>query len=110
MNQVPEKSLEFNRVAECLYRNGNRLHCALVEVNRKQIGRSLKATDLTIAELRLVEFRANANRLEGEELEGHLQTRVRNPRRRTRRPRHPLPGHSRLFRLRRSLLQPRVGC
>ena len=95
MNQVPEQSLEFNNVAECLYRNGNRLHYALVKVNRRQIGCSLKTTDLTIAKLRLVEFRANAGRLENEELDGHLQTRVRNPRRRTRRPRHPLPGHSR---------------
>ena len=49
MNQVPEQSLEFNNVAECLYRNGNRLHYALVKVNRRQIGCSLKTTDLTIA-------------------------------------------------------------
>jgi integrase len=67
MNQMPQKSQEFNKVAECLYRNGNRLYYALVKVNGKQIRRSLKTTDLAIAKRRLVEFRAKAERLEGEE-------------------------------------------
>jgi len=64
---MPKKSQEFNKVAECLYRNGNRLYYALVKVNGKQIRRSLKTTDLAIAKRRLVEFRAKAERLEGEE-------------------------------------------
>ena len=67
MNQMPKKSQEFNKVAECLYRNGNRLYYALVKVNGKQIRRSLKTTDLAIAKRRLVEFRAKAERLDGEE-------------------------------------------
>ena len=67
MNQMPKKSQEFNKVAECLYRNGNRLYYALVKVNGKQIRRSLKTTDLAIAKRRLGEFRAKAERLEGEE-------------------------------------------
>ena len=49
MNQMPKKSQEFNKVAECLYRNGNRLYYGLVKVNGKQIRRSLKTNDLAIA-------------------------------------------------------------
>ncbi len=49
----------LNKVAECLYRNGNRLYDALVKVNGKQIKRSLKSTDLAIAKHRLVEFRGS---------------------------------------------------
>ena len=64
---MPKKSQEFNKVAECLYRNGNRLYHALVKVNGKQTRRSLKTTDLAIAKRRLVEFRAKAERLKGEE-------------------------------------------
>ena len=58
MNQMPKKSQEFNKVAECLYRNGNRLYHALVKVNGKQIRRSLKTNDLAIAKRRLVELLA----------------------------------------------------
>ena len=54
MNQMPKKSQEFNKVAECLYRNGNRLYYALVKVNGKQIRRSLKTNDLAIAKRRLM--------------------------------------------------------
>ena len=67
MSQMPKKSQEFNQVAECLYRNGNRLYYAVVKVNGKQIRRSLKTNDLAIARRRLVEFRAKADRLEGGE-------------------------------------------
>ena len=55
---MPKKSQEFNKVAECLCRNGKRLHYAPVKVNGKQIRRSLKTNDLAIAKRRLVEFRA----------------------------------------------------
>ena len=64
---MPKESQEFNKVAECLYRNGNRLYYAIVKVNGKQIGRSLKTNDLAIAKRRLVEFSAKAERLEGGE-------------------------------------------
>ena len=45
MSLMPKKSQEFNKVAECLYRNGNRLYYALVKVSGKQIRRrSRRAT------------------------------------------------------------------
>ncbi len=67
MDQTPKKSRVFNKVAEYLYRNGNKLYYALAKVNGKQIRRSLKTTDLAIAKRRLVEFRTKAERLEGDE-------------------------------------------
>ena len=67
MPESGAKNQDFNKGTECLYRNGNRLYSALVKVNGKQIRRSLKTTDLAIAKRRLVEFRAKARRLEGEE-------------------------------------------
>jgi len=67
MSQTPKKSQVFTKVAECLYRNGNRIYYALVKVNGKQIRRSLKTNDLAIAKRRLVEFRGKAERLEGQE-------------------------------------------
>ncbi len=67
MNQTQEKSQEFKKAAECLYRNGNKMYFARVKVNGKQIRRSLDTSDLAIAKRRLVEFRAKAERLEGEE-------------------------------------------
>ncbi|MEO8352066.1 MAG: site-specific integrase [Chthoniobacteraceae bacterium] len=67
MNQAREKSQDFKKAAECLYRNGNRVYFARVKVNGKQIRRSLDTTDLAIAKRRLVEFRAKAERLEGDE-------------------------------------------
>lgn len=53
MSQMPKKSQEFNKVAECLCRNGNKLYYALVKVNGKQIRRSLQTNELTIAKRRL---------------------------------------------------------
>ena len=67
MNQMLGKSQEFKKAAECLYRNGNKVYYARVKVNGKQIRRSLNTTDLAIAKRRLGEFRAKAERLEGEE-------------------------------------------
>ena len=48
MSQMQKKSQEFNKVAECLYRNGNRLYYALVKVNGKQIRRSLKTSEVQL--------------------------------------------------------------
>ena len=64
---MPKNRRSLTKGAECLYRNGNRLYYAFVKVNGKQIRRSLKTNDLAIAKRRLVEFRAKAKRLEGDE-------------------------------------------
>ena len=67
MYQPPNKSQELKRVGECLYRNGNKVYYALIRVNGKQVRRALKTTDLGTAKRRLADFRAKAERLEGDE-------------------------------------------
>jgi len=67
MRKMPKSSQEFKKVAECLYRNANKDYYGLVKVNGKQIRRSLKTSDLAIAKRRLIDFRAKAERLEGQE-------------------------------------------
>ena len=57
-----QKSQEFKKVAECLYRNGNGIYFALVKVARKQVRRSLKTNDVALAKRRLAEFRGKAKR------------------------------------------------
>src|SRR5438093_9727665 len=64
---VAEKSQQLKRVGECLYRNGNKIYFALIKVSGKQIKRSLKTDDLTIAKRRLTELRGKAERLHGKE-------------------------------------------
>ncbi len=67
INQRLGKSQEFKKAAECLYRNGEKVYYVRVEVNGKQIKRSLNTTDLASAQRRWGEFRTKAERLEGEE-------------------------------------------
>ncbi len=67
MNETPQKSQELKKVAECLYRNGNKTYFALLKVSGKQIKRSLKTDDMAIAKRRLAELRAKAQRLHGTE-------------------------------------------
>ncbi|MEP6670278.1 MAG: site-specific integrase [Chthoniobacter sp.] len=67
MNETPQKSQELKKVAECLYRNGNKVYFALVKVRGKQIKRSLKTDDMAIAKRRLAELREKAERLHGKE-------------------------------------------
>src|SRR6266480_3999443 len=59
------KSQQLKRVGECLYRNGNKIYFALIKIAGKQIKRSLKTDDLSIAKRRLSELRAKAQRLHG---------------------------------------------
>lgn len=54
-------------IGECLYRNHNDVYYALVKVAGKQIKRSLKTKDLSLAKRRLADFRKKAERLTGEE-------------------------------------------
>ena len=67
MNQMLGKSQDFKKVAECQHRNGQKLYYGLVKLNGKPIGRSIETADLAIARRRLGEFRAKAERLEGED-------------------------------------------
>ncbi len=62
---MPYKSQQLKRVGECLYRNGNKIYFALIKVAGKQIKRTLKTDDLSIARRRLSELRAKAQRLRG---------------------------------------------
>lgn len=64
---MPQKSQKLKKVAECLYRNGNKIYSALIKVRGKQIKRSLKTDDLAIAKRRLAELRSKAERLHGKE-------------------------------------------
>jgi integrase len=61
------KSQALKRVGECLYRNGHGTYFALIKVGGKQIKRSLKTSDLSVAKRRLGEFRGRAARLHGKE-------------------------------------------
>lgn len=70
MTTEPQKSQELKKVAECLYRNGNKIYFALIKVRGKQIKRSLKTDDLAIAKRRLGELRGKAERLHGQENRG----------------------------------------
>ena len=67
MNETRQKSQELKKVAECLYRNGNRVYFALIKVRGKQIKRSLKTEDMALAKRRLSELRKKAERLHGSE-------------------------------------------
>lgn len=62
---MANKSQEFKRVGECLYRNQNKTYFALIKVAGKQIKRSLKTDDLPLAKRRLAELRAKTDRLHG---------------------------------------------
>jgi integrase len=62
---MANKSQEFKRVGECLYRNQIKTYFALIKVAGKQIKRSLKTDDLPLAKRRLAELRAKTNRLHG---------------------------------------------
>ena len=57
----------LTKVAECLYRNGHGTYFALLKVRSKQIKRSLKTSDSTLARRRLAELRTNAHSLVGKE-------------------------------------------
>lgn len=65
--EAPQKSQVLNKVAECLYRNGNGQYIALLKVKGKQIKRSLKTNDRQLANRRLAELREKAKRLHGSE-------------------------------------------
>ena len=52
---VPSQVL--HKVAECLYRNGHGTYFAIVKIDSKQIKRSLKTDDQSLAKRRLSEFR-----------------------------------------------------
>jgi len=67
MEKTPQKSQELKKVAECLYRNGNKTYFALLKVSGKQIKRSLKTDDMAVAKRRLAELRGKAQRLHGSE-------------------------------------------
>jgi integrase len=67
MSQTSQKSQDFKKVAECLYRNANKVYFALIKVSGKQIKRSLKTDDMAIAKRRLGDLRAKAERLHGKE-------------------------------------------
>ena len=62
---VPSQALF--RVAECLYRNGHGVYYALVKVQGKQIKKSLRTSDISLAKRRLSDFRQKAERLIGTE-------------------------------------------
>lgn len=62
---MANKSQEFKRVGECLYRNQNKTYFALIKVSGKQIKRSLKTDDMPLAKRRLSELRAKTDRLHG---------------------------------------------
>jgi len=57
----------LKRISECLYRHHGGTYYALVKVAGKQIKRSLKTADLSLAKRRLTDFRNNASRLTGSE-------------------------------------------
>lgn len=60
-----QKSQALTKVGECLYRNGIGTYFALVKVRGKQIKRSLKTNDPTLAKRRLADFRLRAERMHG---------------------------------------------
>ena len=62
---MPQKSQEFKRVGECLYRNQNKTYFALIKVGGKQIKRSLWTEDLALAKRRLADLRTKTQRLCG---------------------------------------------
>lgn len=54
----------FNRVAQCLYRNSaNNIYYALVKKQGRQHRKSLKTTDRQLAERRLFDYRGHLGRL-----------------------------------------------
>ena len=57
----------LTKVAECLYRNDHGTYFALIKVRGKQIKRSLKTSDATMARRRLGELRGKAQGLSGDE-------------------------------------------
>src|SRR5258705_895264 len=63
MSSSKHKSQRTTRVGECLYRDGNGNYVALVKVKGKQIKRSLGTNDRQLANRRLADFRATAQRL-----------------------------------------------
>jgi len=65
--KAPQKSQILNKVAECLYRNGNGQYIALIKIKGKQIKRSLKTNDRQLANRKLAELREKAQRLLGSE-------------------------------------------
>ena len=65
MTKTPQKSQDLKKVAECLYRNANRVYFALIKVGGKQIKRSLKTDDMAMAKRRLGELRAKTERMHG---------------------------------------------
>ena len=67
MSNVDQKSQELSRVGECLYRTGKGVYVALIKVKGKQIKRSLKTSDRSLANRRLSELREKAQRLHGAE-------------------------------------------
>ncbi len=62
---VREQPSGLKRIGECLYRHHAGTYYALVKVIGKQIKRSLKTSDLTLAKRRVADFRAKASRLTG---------------------------------------------
>jgi integrase len=62
-----EATPELKRVGECLYRHHAGAYYALVKVAGKQIKRSLRTSDLSLAKRRLSDFRKTATRLTGTE-------------------------------------------
>ena len=65
--KAPQKSQSLNKVAECLYRNGNGNYIALIKIKGKQIKRSLKTNDRQLANRRLADLREKSQRLLGSE-------------------------------------------
>jgi hypothetical protein len=61
MNERTAQALK--RVGECLYRHHTRTYYALVKVAGKQIKRSLRTADVSLAKRRLSDFRNSATRL-----------------------------------------------
>lgn len=61
-----ENSTALIKVAECLYRNAHGTYFALVKVRGKQIKKSLKTTDPTLAKRRLADVRNKARGLADE--------------------------------------------
>ncbi|MEI6562331.1 MAG: hypothetical protein WCO68_09660 [Verrucomicrobiota bacterium] len=61
------QSKDLQKVGECLYRNSHGTFFAWFSIHGKQIKRSLKTMDKTLARRRLAELREKGNRLHGNE-------------------------------------------